>query len=199
MTEHSSFRPQLDQLKTIILDGLSYFLSWHALNREYELSIQSPGIRDFWWQYRGFLGPARKALFLGSIMQFSKAYDSDPRNISIRRLLRTALENPEEFAPHATGDGLSATLERIDTNTQLLERLRRYRNKRMAHYDSDFRESVEFPSEDLQTLVEETKSILNSIRLSYDGTSDDFDDIMEDVACHTSRVINTMKATESGG
>jgi hypothetical protein len=132
-------------------------------------------------------------------MQFSKAYDSDPRNISIRRLLKSALENPEELAHHATRGSLATMLDRIDRNTELLEQLRQYRNRRLAHYDPNFQADIEFPSEGFDTIVEETKSIYNSIGSSYQGRSDDFDGIMGDVSLHTSRIITLISETERPG
>lgn len=200
MNERTKFERQLGQLRTIILDGLSYYIVWQALNQEYERPVPGPGLRTgFWWQYRGFLAPARKALFFSTLMQFSKAYDSDHRNISVRRLLKSALENPEELAPHATRGSLATMLDRIDRNTELLEQLRQYRNRRLAHYDPDFQADIEFPSEDFDTIVEETKSIYNSIRSFYQGQSDDFDEIMRDVSLHTSQIITLISETERPG
>ncbi len=63
MIEHSMFKNQLLDLRKIILDGVSYFIVWQGLAIEYEDSIKHPGQHtDFWWQYRGFFAPARKAL-----------------------------------------------------------------------------------------------------------------------------------------
>ena len=65
----------------------------------------------------------------------------------------------------------------------------------MAHFDSELTENIELPSEEVQTPVEETKSIFNSLKYSCEGKYDDFNDIMEDVHLHTSQVIGIMNET----
>ena len=86
----------------------------------------------------------------------------------------------------------AAILNKIDDNTELLERLRDYRNKRLAHYDAGLVDDIELPPEEVTTLIEETKAIYNSIKFSHDGECDDFNDIMENVYLHTEQVISIM-------
>jgi len=191
MLERSKFEDQLLDLRKIILDGVSYFIVWQGLNKEYEDSNQNLSQR-FDYQYRGFFAPARKALLFCALMQLSKAFDKDTRNISVGKLLKMALDNRKELAPYATKSSLKAILNKIDNNTELLQRLRRYRNQRLAHFDADLMDNIELPAGDIQTLIEETKSIYNSIKFSYEGKYDDFDDIMENVYLHTSQVIRIM-------
>ena len=193
MIERSKFDHQVLQLRKIILEGVSYFIVWQALNREYENSIQTLDHTGFWWKYSGFFAPARNALLWSTLLQISKAYDKDPRNLSLGKLLKIALENRKELVPYATRGGLRAIFNKIDNNALLLQRLRRYRNQRLAHFDAELNENIELPTEEVQTLVEETKSIFNSLKYSYEGKYDDFNDIMENVSLHTSQLINTMK------
>ncbi len=75
----------------------------------------------------------------------------------------------------------------------MLEKLRNYRNKRLAHYDAELVDDLNLPPEEVNKLIEETKSIYNSIKFSHDGKYDDFNDIMEAVYLHTEEVINIMK------
>ena len=200
MIERSKFEHQLFNLRGIILDGVSYFIVWQGLAKEYEDSIKNLSQRTgFWWRYRGFFAPARKALLWNALMQLSKAFDKDTRNVCIGKLLKIALENRKELVPHATRSSLKAILSKIDNNTELLQRLRQYRNKRLAHFDADLTDNIELPSEEVQTLIEETKSIYNSIKLLYDGKYDDFDDIMENVDLHTKQVISIMSERDRDG
>lgn len=193
MLESSKFDHYLLDLRKIILDGVSYFIVWQGLNREYEDSIHKLGQRtDFWWQYRGFFAPARKALLGSALIQLSKAFDRDNRNVSVSNLLKIVLENRKELAPYATRSSLKSILNKIDNNTELIERLRRYRNQRLAHFDADLNDNVELPSGEVQTLIDETKSIYNFIKFSHEGKYDDFNDMMEDVYLHTKQVISIM-------
>jgi len=125
-------------------------------------------------------------------MQLAKAFDKDPRAVSLDNLLLNARNNPTGLTPYATQDSLADIQVNIFKNTELLERLRQYRNKRLAHFDSEFMENIELPPEEVSTLVEETKSIFNSFKFSCDGKYDNFDDIIEDVRLHTSQVISIM-------
>ena len=42
-----------------------------------------------------------------------------------------------KILPNLRKPSLKAILSKIDNNTELLQRLRQYRNKRLAHFDSD--------------------------------------------------------------
>ena len=192
------FEHQLFKLRKIILDGVSYFIVWQGLKKEYEDSNQNLYQR-FDYQYRGFFAPARKALLFCALMQLSKAFDKDTRNISVGKLLKMALENRKELAPHATRSSLKAILNKIHNNTELLQRLRQYRNQRLAHFDADLIDNIELPPEEINTLVEETKSIFNLLKYASTGEHDDYSDIMEDIGEHTSQVIGIMKKSEKSG
>ena len=200
MIERSKFEHQLFQLRKIILDGISYFIVWQSLNREYEDSkVNFHQNRGFWWQYRGFLAPTRNALLWSTLMQLSKAFDVNPRTPSLNNLLVAARNNLTELAPYATQDGLGDIQTMISKNIELLQKLRRYRNKRLVHFDSEEMENIELPPEEVITLVEETKSIFNSLKYSCEGKYDNFEDIMENVYLHTSQVIRIMRESEKHG
>ena len=195
--ERSQFNSRLLHLRKIVLDGISYFIVWQAFNREYEDStvdyIQHRGV---WWQYSGFLAPVRNALLWSTLMQLSKAFDTDTRTTSLSNLLVNARNNPAELAPYATNESLGDIQVKIGNNLKLLQKLRDFRNKRLVHYDSTEMENIEISSGEVNTLVEETKSIFNSLKYACEGESDNFDDIMKNVGIHTSEVISMMKGEE---
>jgi hypothetical protein len=190
-----TFEQQLLILRKIILDGLSYYLVWQSLDKEYKESNENQKERyGFWWQNRGFLAPVRNALLWSTLLQISKAYDRDERTVSLNNLVAYARNYPE-FSPFTTPEKLEDIQARIARNRVLLEKLRRYRNKRLVHYDSTELEDVQIPSEDVVALVGETTSIFNDLKYAYEGKLDDFDDIMVDVNNHTAKVINIIKRT----
>ena len=198
MMERSKFENQLLDLRKYILDGVSYFTVWQGLNKEYEYSKQNlHNNKGWWWQYRGFFAPARNALLWSTLMQLSKAFDNNPRTVSLNNLLVKARNNPTELAPYATQESLEDIQVKILKNAELLQVLRRYRNQRLVHFDSELMEDIELPSEEVNTLVEETKSIFNSLKFSCDGKYDNFTEIMEDVCLHTSQVISIMNEIEN--
>ena len=77
--------------------------------------------------------------------------------------------------------------------------MRRYRNQRLVHFDSKLMENIELPSEEVNTLVEETKSIFNLLKFSCEGEYDNFNDIMENISLHTSQVISIMSKSDKLG
>ncbi len=197
--DHYQFERKLFRLRKIILDGISYFIVWQVLNKEYEKGIHSRD-KGFWWQYRGFFAPSCNALLWSTLMQLSKAYDTDQRAVSLNNLIANARSNPTELAHYATQDGLENIQVRISRNIKLLQKLRQYRNKRLVHYDSTEMENIEIPATDVNTLIEETKSIFNLLKHACEGDADDFEDIMSDVHLHTSQVIDMMNKTiKTGG
>ena len=197
MIERSKFEHQLFNLRKIILDGISYFIVWQRLTKEYEDSKQNlHQNKGWWWQYRGFFAPARNALLWSTLMQLSKAFDKNPKTVSLSNLLVTARNNPTELTPYATQDGLADIQIMIYKNIELLQRLRRYRNQRLVHFDSGLMDNIELPPEEVKTLIEETKSIYNSLKFACDGKYDNFDDIMENVSLQTSQVISIISKSE---
>ena len=131
-------------------------------------------------------------------MQLSKAFDNNPKTVSLRNLLVTARNNPT-LAPYATRDGIEDIQGKMAKNIELLQKLKRYRNKRLVHFESGLMDNIELPPEDVKTLTEETKSIYNSLKFSCDGEYDNFDDIMDSVHLHASQVISIMSEGEKHG
>ena len=117
----------------------------------------------------------------------------------MHNLLIKARNNPIELAPYATQDSLEDIQVRILENIELLNRLKRYRDKRLLHFDSTEMDNIELPSEDVNALVEETKSIFNALKFSHVGEHDRFDDIMVDVNIRTSQVIKLISSTDKHG
>lgn len=57
-------------------------------------------------------------------------------------------------------------------------------------------DNIELPTGDIEILIEEIKSIYNTIKFAYEGKSDDFDDIMKNVSLHTTQVNNILHKRE---
>jgi len=60
-------------------------------------------------------------------------------------------------------------------------------------------DNIELPPEEVQILIEETRSIYNSIKFSCEGKYDDFNDIMENVYLHTKQIISIMNERDKHG
>lgn len=182
------------QLRKTILDGLSYYIVWKALNDEYERGWKQNTFKtDFSWRYRGFIAPCRKALLWSALMQLSKAYDQHQQNVNLYNILSEVLNNIDELAPHATRDDLENIQARITKNRELIDRLKRFRNRRLAHLDSSLTERMDFPSDQVDIMIEETKVILDQLTYACEGKHEDYSDMMEDVFQHTSEIIQMIE------
>ena len=188
---YSKFGFQLLALRKIILDGLSYYIVWQALNEVYEkpFSLKDKGV---WWRYRGFLAPTRNALLWSTLLQFSKVFDTHPKTVSLYNLLAILDNNQEVLAPFAPKESLLVIDAEVLTIGELSRKLTRFRNKRVAHFESDSIENLELPPDELNTLVEGAKSIFNLMKYAHLGEYDDFADIMEKIGPHTTQVLEKI-------
>ena len=150
--------------------------SAHALNR-----------------YRGLFLPARGALLWMAFMQFNKVFDRDQRTVSLRNLLSIAKTNQVELTPNATVEDLKYIEEQVDKNEELLERLKRLRDQRIAHHDAISSGDRSVLYGEVQKLVDDIKSMYNKLRSGHDGVFTAFDYIVRDAERHTSEVAQIMR------
>ena len=132
-------------------------------------------------------------------LEQSKAYDKHRGTVSLNNLIAIARSNPKELAPYSTQEGLEDIQVKMTKNIESLQRLINYRNKRVAHFDSQETENIELPSEEINSLVEETKLIFNLLKYASTGKYDDYSDNMVTITEHTSQVIGIMKNSEKRG
>jgi AbiU2 len=75
------FNQQLDELRQIIWEGVACYWAWR------ELLIEDKETLTALNRYRAFFSPARASLQTKALLQFSKAFDSDSRTVSLRKFL----------------------------------------------------------------------------------------------------------------
>lgn len=181
------FEKQLNELRTIINDGIAYFSAWRGLMVEDDESAHALD------RYRGLFLPARNALLWMALMQFAKVFDHDSRTVSLRNLLTQALENREELTPNATSVEIEDIIEQVEANEALLERLKRLRDQRLAHHDHITRGDLSLPFGEVERVVEEIQAMYNSLRRGHDRVYTAFGNIAKDAARHTSQVVSIMR------
>lgn len=94
------FQRKLDELCTIISEGLAYFSAWKGLIIEDEETVAALN------RYPGFFVPTHAALKWLALLQFSKVFDRNPRTVSLRILLRDAKANRAVLTPYASEQDL---------------------------------------------------------------------------------------------
>lgn len=185
--EPQKFRHQLDELRNIISDGIAYFSAWRGLMVEDKASAQALN------RYRGLFLTARNALLWSALMQFAKIFDRDPRTVSLKNLLNAAKDDQENLTPYATEENLLDIEQKINASESLLERLKDFRDQRLAHHDATITSKVLLKYGEVQKLVEEIKSMYNLLELSHDRSHTSFDHLANQTEWHTSEVVRIMR------
>lgn len=185
--EPQEFKRQLDELRTVITDGIAYFSVWRGLMVEDEVSAHALN------RYRGLFLPARNALFWATLMQLAKVFDRNPKTASLRNLLAVAKEDREHLTPYATEENLQHIEQKIDENKDLLDRLKRFRDKRLAHHNADIKGDMSLLYGEVRKLVEEIKSMYNSLTKGHDRSLTDFEYLVREAERHASQVVSIMR------
>lgn len=181
------FKGQLDELRNIISDGIAYFSAWHSLMVEDKVSAEALN------RYRGLFLTARNALLWSALMQFAKIFDRDSRTVSLRNLLTAAKNDPKNLTPYTSEEKLLDIEQKIDASESLLERLKGFRDQRLAHYDATVTGKVSLLYGEVQKLVDEIKSMYNLLRLGHDRSTTAFDYLARETEWHTSEVVRIMR------
>jgi hypothetical protein len=184
--ERNDFKRQLVELGKIIGDGIAYFSTWRGLMVEDEVSAHALN------RYRGLFLPARGALLWTTLMQFAKVFDRNPKTISLRNLLAAAKKDRERLTPYITNENLQHIEQKIEESKDLLNRLKRFRDKRLAHHDADVKDDMSLLYGEVKKLVEEVKSMYNSLTKGYDRSVTSFDFLAREAERHTSQVVSIM-------
>ncbi|MFC1959067.1 hypothetical protein ACFLV6_04080 [Chloroflexota bacterium] len=184
--ESEEFKRQLDELRSIITDGIAYFSAWYAMANLDEKSAQALN------RYRGFFLSVQASLKYMALLQFAKVFDRGYRPISLHNLLAAVRENPKLLTPHAQEDDLRSIEHKIDSHEELLEHLKAFRDQRLAHYDSDISKDTSLTFGQVKQLVDDVKDIYNSLSRGHERSTTAFDSISLEAERSTSQVIKIM-------
>ncbi|MFC1944938.1 hypothetical protein ACFLX5_05635 [Chloroflexota bacterium] len=182
--DRAEFQSQLADLREIIVEGIACFASWRSLMVEDQESAAALN------RYRVLFLCAREALHKTALLQLSKVFDRDPRTTSLRTLLSAAKADRGNLVPHTTEEGLQDVERRLDANEDLLNRLKCYRDQRLAHNDAiHASEGMSFRFSEVRDLIEEVKSMYN---LLEEGQVS-FEQLARLAKFHTDEVVRIMR------
>jgi len=184
--ELEEFKRQLGELRDIITDGIAYFSAW------YEMANLSEGEAHALNRYRGFFLPVQKSLNNMALLQIAKVFDRNPRTVSLHSLLSAAKSNPELFTPHAEEHELQHFEGKIDSNEELLNRLKSYRDQRLAHHDSAITRDTSLKFGQVSQLVDDVKDMYNLLSKWHERSTVSFDYISREAVEATSQVKRIM-------
>lgn len=157
-TQINEFKSLLEELRRQILDAHIHFDIWEKLWPTKENV-------DVLNSYRGFFLPTRNAHRDLFFIKVSNAVADDPRSPSFYRVLNMVTAK----------DDLALTIDvrslknRLKKLKGLLNRINRYRNKRVAHWDTDAIKLDSVLVGESRALLEELEDIYNEINHAYNG------------------------------
>lgn len=184
--DRQEFKRQLDELMKIVCDITAYLAIWRDLNVADNETAAALN------RYRGLFLTARNASLNAGLMQLAKVFDSDPRTISLRNLLIAAKSNMADYVPHVTENDLMGIEATIDSSANLLERLKTYRDKRLAHHDSIVTDDMHLLYGEVRELVENVQCMYGVLHKGHNNGMISFDRLAKDAQRHTSKVVEIM-------
>lgn len=179
------FKRKLDELGAIIGDGIAYFTAWFELTPDNDEKAHALN------RYRGFFTTAHNALLWMALIQLDKVFGRDKRTVSMRNLL-TQLKEGRTLVPELTDDNLVAIEKTLGENEEVLKRLKRLRNQRLAHHDSTVVGDTAVLIGEIKKLIEDIKGMYNDICRGHNRESLLFESIVRDAECHTGQVVQLV-------
>ncbi len=183
----AEFHRKLDELRTIISDGIAYFYAWRGLMIENDDDAKALN------RYRGFFLPAQAALRWTALIQLAKVFDRDRRAVSLSNLLQEAKSNPSLLTPYMPTQALEQVEAQVKANESVLKSLKHLRDTRLAHHDVIVPTSVPLPYGNVIQLVEDIKDMYNTLRYGHDRNYFSFGRLADDAEKHTTQVIRIMR------
>ena len=163
------FKQRLEALNEIILRGLSSHavtqkLCFHEADK---VDWTKEEQNDLLGRFRGFFTPVIFALRDMALMQFAKVFDKDPRTASLTNLLEAATQDPN-LVPHISAGELAEIERGVLEASELVEKLQRHRNQRLAHTDANPMPPEPISVGDLDGLAETIRSAFNKLSSGHD-------------------------------
>lgn len=184
--ESEEFKKKLDELRSIITDGIAYFSAWYTMANLDEKSADALN------RYRGFFLPVQASLKYMALLQFAKVFDRDSRTISLHNLLSIVKENPRLLIPHAKEHDLEHLESKIDSYEELLSHLKSYRDQRLAHHDFHISGDTSLTFGQVKQLIDDVKAMHNLLSRGHEKSTTAFDYISREAERHALQVIEIM-------
>jgi len=176
----AEFRSLLEELRQQLLAVSVHFDTWVQL-------FPTAQVVDVINQYIGFFQPTREAHLDRFIIKVSNVISNDARSPSFHRIFKMLDNNPAL----ASGVDVQSLRKRLEQHKKVLRRIKRYRNKRAAHWDTKEqaqRKPVLFG--DSKRMLEELQDIFNEISGANSGNLWSFKYSQQS---DTSSLLNVLK------
>jgi hypothetical protein len=176
----AEFKSLLEELRQQLLAACVHFDIWVQL-------FPTAQVVDAINQYRGFFQPTRQAHLDQLFVKVSNVVSNDPRSPSFYRIFKM-LDNNTALA---SGVNVQSLRKRLKQHKEVLKRIKEYRNKRGAHWDTQERaqrKPVLFG--DSKRMLKELQDIFNEISGAHSGNVWSFEYSQQS---NTTSLLNVLK------
>ncbi len=158
------FQKRLRQLMEEIVKGLLYYAAWVtlALWDDDEVSWSLDEQNETVGSFGDFLTPVASAVNGMALMQFAKVLDEKSRTASLTTLLDAAQRKPS-LVPNRTPADLAAVSKQLKQSDRTITKLRRVRNKKLAHAEANPQQVAGLMKGDFDRLVGDIKSAFDCL------------------------------------
>ena len=190
----NDFRKRLDQLREVIYRGLAYYAVWKKLHLHDQVAVTwtLEEHKQLLGRFRGLFTPAGLALRDMALMEFAKVFDKRRGTASLFNLLSAARQDGS-LVPGRQPTEVDNVSRQLRQKKNLLKRLRRRRNRWLAHVDANPGPVDQMMSQEIQSLAEEVKSAFNWLSTAHDGSVVSWDRIIGQSEAQTTEVLRILR------
>ncbi|MCH7998859.1 MAG: hypothetical protein IIA91_05220 [Chloroflexi bacterium] len=189
----AEFKERLGQLQQVIMRGLAYYAVWSKLrlHDEADVSWSIEHQNQLLGRFRGFFTPISLALMDMALMEFAKVFDGRRGTASLTNLLSAARQDAS-LVPGRESNEVDDISKQLRRQKNLLDRLRRRRNKWLAHVDANPGPVDPIMSQEIQSLAEDIKTAFNRLSAAHDRSIIGWDFPLRTSEGHTSDVLGIL-------
>jgi len=159
----AAFDELLQRVEHELLRAQEHFDNWEAI-------FPTQQVIDVLNRYVGFFRPTIDAHIAQFFIKVANVTGTDQRLPSLYRLFKMI----EEHADLAPNVNIKTLRSRLKAQRQLLERVRKFRDTRIAHFDTTIKPDAVLFGES-RSLLQELEDVFNEIRIAHKGRRKAFD------------------------
>ena len=157
----NDFKRRLDRLGSEISRGLVYYSVWEAMWP----TEDTVRIID---RLRNFAVPVRGALFETLLLRFSKVMSGDDDLSGLPEMMRSAVDNRDALAPHATERELAEMSEQLGQQERALDALLRAKEQHIHQLGGNPFDDATLRKGDVDNFVKSVQQIFNRLYSAHD-------------------------------
>jgi len=189
----NEFKKRLGQLQEVIMRGLAYYTVWSKLRLQDKAAV-SWSIEEqnqLLGRFRGLFTPVSLTLMDMALIEFAKVFDGRQGTASLWNLLSAARQDAS-LAPHGESNAVDEISKQLRRQKNLLKRLRRRRNRWLAHVVANPGPTDSIMSQEIESLSADIKSAFNRLSAAHDRSIIGWDFPLRTYAEHTTDVLGIL-------